>query len=473
MKTSQDLVRFAGSLLGLLLATGTISPAFSQDAAPAIPAPPAPPALPAFPSPERVSSSTGATLELAPTCLTDLHVVEGDTAKVLQGNGNLTAAGDKTLKLALSDLSCSTEASSTIQVPAGTNIHLRGNKTDITVTGPSGHLSGLSGSGDVRVNSATGVDLRMTGSGNVSIATVTGDVHVLNFSSGDLLVGLVTAPRVELSATSSGNMLLRSGSVENLSIRDLGSSDITAHVSAISASLSLYGSGNVLVDSVSGTLSRSHYGSGDLTVHTTGPGVHVTAAAPINGQAITKDILASLGQSVNFDSGTQQGWEALGSFGKHSSGHHLGGLRLVLIVVCVWLVLRHARRYRKRTGESFFAALWADIAEGLSAFTRNWQTRMADRRMGGQSSAGDAPHVYYTRRAVDLYEEVIHTAKDQSARHKQRHAPETTSFSSNHTLVRLNDRLARMEPRLARMEQFVTSPDFTLERQFRDLERSA
>ncbi|KXV23313.1 hypothetical protein AD935_00665, partial [Gluconobacter japonicus] len=78
------------------------------------------------------------------------------------------------------------------------------------------------------------------------------------------------------------------------------------------------------------------------------------------------------------------------------------------------------------------------------------------------------------RRVVDLYQEVLHTAREQKLRHASRVEPATPdTVALSPALIRLNDRLARLEPRLARMEQFVTSPDFALERQFRDLERSA
>jgi len=308
----------------------------------------------------------------------------------------------------------------------------------------------------------------MTGSGNVSINTLTGTVKIQNFSNGDLSIGSISSPKTELSATSSGDLLIKSGWVNTLSIRGMGSSDITAHVRAKTAHVALYGSGNVTIDHVSETLSQTHYGSGSLNVQTD-PGAHIETPNTVDGNAIARDVLASVGSRLQ---NTDLSHSPI-ILSTHSSHHH-SLLRLILTLIIIGLALRHSRRYRERTGQSFFANLWINIVEGYASFVRNWEVRMRERRGEEANTPVEPPHVHYTRRVVDLYQEVLHTAREQKQRHAGRMGPATPdTVALSPALIRLNDRLARLEPRLARMEQFVTSPDFVLERQFRDLERSA
>ncbi|KXV55161.1 hypothetical protein AD936_08005, partial [Gluconobacter japonicus] len=203
--------------------------------------PPEPPAPPKPPAPAVSTPSSGPSLDLAPSCLTDLHIRAGLTPSVLSGNAVLTSTGHDTLELSLKDQSCNTEGSADIQVPEGTSLSFRGNETQITATGFLGNIRGFTANGDVEIEQARDVSLRMTGSGNVSINTLVGTVKIQNFSNGDLSIGSLSSPKTDLSATSSGDLLIKSGWVDALSIRDMGSSDITAHVRAKTAHVALYG----------------------------------------------------------------------------------------------------------------------------------------------------------------------------------------------------------------------------------------
>ena len=430
---------------------------------PTPPAPPSPPTPPATSTP-----SSGPSLDLAPSCLTDLHIRTGLTPSVLSGNAVLSSTGHDILELSLKDQSCDTDGSADIQVPEGTSLSFRGNETQITATGLLGNIRGFTANGDVEIEQARDVSLRMTGSGNVSINTLIGTVKIQNFSNGDLSIGSISSPKADLSATSSGDLLIKSGWVDALSIRNMSSSDITAHIRAKNAHVAVYGSGNVTVDHVSETLSKTHYGSGSLNVQTD-PGARIDTTNTVDGNAIARDVLASVGSRLQ-NTDLSHSPTILNT---HSSHHH-SPLRLILTLVIIGLILRHARRYRQRTGQSFFANLWTNAVEGYASFVRNWEVRMRERRGEEAHIPVEPPHVHYTRRAVDLYQEVIHTAREQRQRHASRVRPATPdTVALSPALIRLNDRLARLEPRLARMEQFVTSPDFALERQFRDLERSA
>lgn len=430
--------------------------------------PPEPPAPPKPPAPAVSTPSSGPSLDLAPSCLTDLHIRAGLTPSVLSGNAVLTNTGHDTLELSLKDQSCNTDGSADIQVPEGTSLSFRGNETQITATGLLGNISGFTANGDIEIEQARDVSLRMTGSGNVSINTLVGTVKIQNFSNGDLSIGSLSSPKTDLSATSSGDLLIKSGWVDALSIRDMGSSDISAHVRAKTAHVAVYGSGNVTVDHVSETLSQTHYGSGSLNIQTDA-GARIETPNRIDGNAIARDVLASVGSRLE---NTDRSHSPI-ILNTHLSHHH-SLLRLILTLVIIGLILRHARRYRERTGQSFFVNLWTNAAEGYASFVRNWEARMRERRGEEAHTPVEPPHVHYTRRVVDLYQEVLHTAREQKQRHASRVEPATPdTVALSPALIRLNDRLARLEPRLARMEQFVTSPDFALERQFRDLERSA
>ncbi|ANQ40505.1 hypothetical protein BAR24_02915 [Gluconobacter oxydans] len=435
------------------------------------PLPPEPPAPPSPPASTGMNTPPGRFLDLAPSCLTDLHIRAGVTPSVLSGNAVLTIDGHDKLELSLKDHSCDTDGSAEIEVPMGTNIGFRGNETHVIATGILGRMSGFTANGDVEIEQASDISLRMTGNGNVSIDRVFGNVKVQNFSNGDLSIGTAQSPDVELVATSSGDLTIKGGWIDTLSIRDMGSSDITAHVWAKAAHLAVYGSGNVTVDRVTKTLSQTHFGSGALNVEATG-GAHVETTNKVDGNAIARDVLASLGSHLSATEASHLGNVPI-LLNTHSSHHH-SLIRLIITLVIIGLILRRARRYRERTGQSFFANLWTDASEGYASFVRNWEARMRERRGEGAHTTVEPPHIHYTRRAVDLYEEVVHTAREQKQRHASRvHPSAPDAVSLNPALIRLNERLARLEPRLARMEQFVTSPDFALERQFRDLERSA
>lgn len=450
-----------GAAFALTVSFATSALAQTRPEPPTPPNPPTPPFTVSLPL-------SGPSLDLAPSCLTDLHIRTGLTPSVLGGNAVLTNTGHDTLELSLKDQSCNTEGSADIQVPEGTSLSFRGNETQITATGLLGNISGFTANGDVEIEQARDVSLRMTGSGNVSINTLVGTVKIQNFSNGDLSIGSLSSPKTDLSATSSGDLLIKNGWVDALSIRDMGSSDISAHVRAKTAHVAVYGSGNVTVDHVSETLSQTHYGSGSLNVQTD-PGARIETPNRIDGNAIARDVLASVGSKLE---NTDRSHSPI-ILNTHLSHHH-SLLRLILTLVIIGLILRHARRYRERTGQSFFVNLWTNAAEGYASFVRNWEARMRERRGEEAHTPVEPPHVHYTRRAVDLYQEIIHTAREQKQRHASQAGPATPdTVTLSPALIRLNDRLSRLEPRLARMEQFVTSPDFALERQFRDLERSA
>ena len=465
MAPPKFLLRFGQGCAALVLSASFMGMGLAQT----LPAPPEPPPPPSPPAPPPGNApSSGPSLDLAPSCLTDLHIRSGLTPSVVSGNAALISERPDKLELTLKDQSCNTDTSAEIQVPTGTNIGFRGNNTHVIATGLLGRMSGFTANGDVEIEQASDILLRITGNGNVSIDRVFGNVKVQNFSNGDLSIAQANSQRIELAATSSGNLLIKDGIVKDLSVRDMGSSDITAHVRTTRAHLELYGSGDVTVDHVSGALSQTHYGSGSLNVQTD-PGIHISKTNEVDGNAIARDVLASIGSRLPGTDITH----ATTVLNTQSSHHH-SVTRLVITLVIIGLILRRARRYRKRTGQSFFTNLWTDASEGYASFVRNWEARMRERRGEDTHTSVEPPHIHYTRRAIDLYEEVIHTAREQKQRHARRvHSSASDGISLSPALIRLNDRLARLEPRLARMEQFVTSQDFALERQFRDLERSA
>lgn len=118
--------------------------------------------------------------------------------------------------------------------------------------------------------------------------------------------------------------------------------------------------------------------------------------------------------------------------------------------------MRLFRRYR-RTGVLPFRSTLDKAAAGYAEGVRSWSLHRAAWR---DTPAASATAVM--RDAVTGFRRQPPEPAEDFSR----------SVPPGHPLARLQDRLVRMERRLGLMEQFVTSPDFSLERQFRDLERA-
>ncbi|GBR67985.1 hypothetical protein AA103587_0570 [Gluconobacter kanchanaburiensis NBRC 103587] len=438
------------------------APVAAPSAIPVPPVPPVPPAPPAprSPLPPVETRTAAATLVIPETCLDHLTVTGGTDARIVAGHGTLDMQEDR-LTFTTSAQNCAAQDSAVLMVPAQTNIKIQpphSHATAYRVSGISGDITATSGSGDLDIDQANSLTLNMEGDGNVSVGLVTGRLAVQSFASGDLDIGNLATSSASFISMSSGDIDVRQGNTDVLTVRDYGSSDIELNATARDADVTLLGSGDITIKKVSEALRKRPLGSGTLSVGETS-GARVTTTSAPDGSAILSDatqkILGRLHVQIDNPEAASAASSQTHSRGgsHHSGGHGLIGL-LLKIALIVWAV-RLFRRYR-RTGVLPFRATLDKAAAGYAEGVRSWSQHRAAWRETPAASAS----------AV---------VKDVLSGFRQPSEP-TEDFSRSvppgHPLARLQDRLARMERRLGLMEQFVTSPNFSLERQFRDLERT-
>ncbi|KXV08029.1 hypothetical protein AD931_08425 [Gluconobacter oxydans] len=417
--------------------------------------PPAPPAPPAPPSLEAPLAASG-TLVIPATCLDRLSVVGGEDAHIVSGSGRLKKHGDR-LTFTTSARDCSTQDNAVVMVPAQTGIEIlspRNNMTTYRISGVNGEVTAVTGRGDLEVDQAAGLTLNMEGSGTVSVRHVTGRLTVQNLASGDLHIDSIAAASVNLTAMSSGDIRIGPGDTDVLTVRDYGSADIVLNTRTRDADVTLMGSGDITLQKVSETLKKRPLGSGTISV-TESSGARITTSTTPDPSAILSDTARKVFNSFHIQLGNSDvDSEAPAHPRHHSGGHGLIGL-LLKIALIVWAV-RLFRRYR-RTGVLPFRSTLDKAAAGYAEGVRSWSLHRAAWR--------DTPAATATA--------VMRDAVTGFRRQQPEPAEDfSRSVPPGHPLARLQDRLVRMERRLGLMEQFVTSPDFSLERQFRDLERA-
>lgn len=416
------------------------------------PAPPPPPAPPALEAPLAASG----TLVIPATCLDRLSVVVGEDAHIVSGSGRLKKHGDR-LTFTTSARDCSTQDNAVVMVPAQTGIEIlspRNNLTTYRISGVNGEVTAVTGRGDLEVDQAAGLTLNMAGSGTVSVRHVTGRLIVQNLASGDLHIDSIAAASVNLTTMSSGDIRIGPGDTDVLTVRDYGSADIVLNTRTRDADVTLMGSGDITLQKVSETLKKRPLGSGTISV-TESSGARITTSTTPDPSAILSDTARKVFNSFHIQLGnSDEDSEAPVHTRHHSGSHGLIGL-LLKIALIVWAV-RLFRRYR-RTGVLPFRSTLDKAAAGYAEGVRSWSLHRAAWRDTPAASA-----TAMMRDAVTGF---------------RRQQPEPAedfprSVPPGHPLARLQDRLVRMERRLGLMEHFVTSPDFSLERQFRDLERA-
>lgn len=421
-------------------------------AAPAVvpPPPPAPPTPPSF----EPSAASSETLVIPATCLEHLTVTGGTESRVVTGNGSLTRHGDQ-LTFTTSAADCAKEPDAVIMVPTRTGIEIRtphNRATDYRITDINGELTATTGRGNLDVDQVSGLTLIMGGTGDVSVGHAAGRVSVKDFSSGDLHIQSITASDADLTTMSSGNIRIDQGNADVLTVRNYGSADTALNGTVRDADLTLMGSGDIVLGRVVETLKKRAFGSGSITIGETS-GARITTVTSPDTSAVLSDTLKNVlnRSNIDFHFGSA---DSASHTRQHSGGHGVIGLLLKIFLI-VWLV-RLFRRYRK-TGVIPFRKTVDKAAAGYAAGVRSWSQRDPEWR--------EAPAASMTA--------VMKNAVQGFLNH---HPEPVEDFSHSvppgHPLARLQDRLMRMERRIGRMEQFVTSPDFSLERQFRELERT-
>ncbi|WP_206033997.1 GIN domain-containing protein [Gluconobacter kondonii] len=440
------------ALLALLSCGAAPAPPAPPPAPPAPPAPPSPPAPSSF---DASSTSSPDTLVIPATCLETLSVVSGPDAHIVSGSGSLKKHGER-LTFTTTPQDCVAQDSAVVMVPARTSLDIQSSHNHTTlyrITGVNGDVTAESGHGDLDIDQASGLNLTMTGPGDVSVGRVTGRMTVQSLSSGDLQIGDLAASSASITAMSSGDIRVERGSVDVLTVRDYGSADITLNATARDADLTLLGSGDITLQKASETLKKRPIGSGTLSVEDTA-GARITTVTTPDGSAILSDATRKVLDHLDIHMDTPEITFGNTSTVHHSSGHGVIGLLLKIFLI-IWAV-RLFRRYR-RTGVFPFRGTLDKAAAGYAEGVRSWSRHRAAWQ---ETPAASATAV--VRDAVLGF---------------RRPQPEPTedfsrSVPPGHPLARLQDRLARMERRLGLIERCVTSSDFSLERQFRDLERT-
>lgn len=136
---------------------------------------------------------------------------------------------------------------------------------DWTIADVSGAMQvATNGSGDVHAGSAGSVSAAISGSGDLTLRRA-GALHVSVAGSGDVRAADVEGP-VGAQISGSGDVRIADGRSPNLSVRIAGSGDFTYGGTAGALAAQVAGSGDIRVAHVTGPVSKSVVGSGDVTV---------------------------------------------------------------------------------------------------------------------------------------------------------------------------------------------------------------
>lgn len=392
-------------------------------------------------------------LSVESNCLNKLSIVGGATPSIASGPGTLSTNGNH-LTFRASGHACDSGNETVLTVPARTSIEIHtpsSDNTDYSIADIHGSVDASTGEGTLTIDEASILTLNMAGSGNIHIGRVTERLNVKNNSSGDLSVDTADTSATTLTNMSSGDITISGGSTAILTTRNYSSGDIVLKGSFRDADISVLGSGDVSLGTITRSLTKRVLGSGDLTTADT-TGAKITSISTPDKDAVISDVTTNLLDQFNFQKIFQS--DRTHTDTSHHD-HRGGGNGLIKIAFVVWAV-HLFYRYRK-TGVVPFHDTAERLARGYAAGMRGW-----DRH---RTSWQDSPVAGASTIARDAWQGFRHaTATPQSNA--------TSSVPPGHPLARLQDRLARLEPRIGRLERFVTSSDFGLERQFRELEQA-
>ncbi len=271
----------------------------------------------------------------------------------------------------------------------------------------------VSGDRTVEIGDLAGpVSIVVTGS-SISAGQLTGPVRIDGEGDGDITVASLAGP-TEVSLRGSGDLAIGSANVPTLSISATGSGDVRIGGGAIAhLDASLRGSGDLRIGGVVGDGSVADAGDGDVSID------HVT------------------GDLSEIQSGS--GEIHVGSRRHHGGRHHVGpGAPVITVSPPAMPVINIQEpnfRFRADSADDLFGFLEA-IAK-LAVFA-----------------------------AVAVA--VVMTARRVLSRSRRRSAP-LAGATSHPSIAHLAERLERIARRTGALEQAVTSNEFDLDRQFRDI----
>lgn len=289
-----------------------------------------------------------------------------------------------------------------------------------------------SGAGQVKLgDTAAPLTVTTNGTGRLSVGRVS-DLMLSQSGDGDVHIDRVTGPAtVEIA----GDGTVRMESVEaNLTGQIVGSGGlIVGHIAAPRADITMSGSGGALIgDGAIGKLAARSTGSGDMAVTATVTDAVLSATG--GGDMRLSRVTGTLVKQASDGSTIEIGGSAIADAAigvaadavsrANAMTNHVGneqhhsnpGFHIFILAVFGYLVYRTMKRYNR------------------------WPPRLAD-----------FPQPSFLRRQGKSGPQAAYVARDPGLR-------------------ALNETLGRVELRLGRMESFVTTREFDLHRQFRDLD---
>ena len=153
-----------------------------------------------------------------------------------------------------------------IHVPAGMPIDIKnGGSTNYLIGAVGGSLHArLAGSGYLTAESATDLDVHISGSSNVNVRQTHGPAEVHIAGSGNVRIGNADMHSLKIKIGGSGNVEIDNGGIGTLAASVAGSGTLKIMGTVTDATLSTVGSGNIEVAKVTGTLSSNKAGSGTI-----------------------------------------------------------------------------------------------------------------------------------------------------------------------------------------------------------------
>lgn len=411
------------------------------------------------------------------TCLDSLHIRAGVTS----GAGEASTVPDgisfrsNGTEAVLEGRSCS--GMMTVQIGPDTAVILSPSDTNVSVDSFLAPVVARTGDGNLTISHASALVLQASGDGNVSVGTLTGPAEIVSNGSGSLHIGTAASPEMNVLLGDSSDLTVGGGFVGSLAILDTGSGDVRMHGVTGDAYLAALGSGSIRTSMVTGNVQRRSGGMGSVAVGHANGSVFASqdvfgkgGVSLADGTALTPDAIRTANGTVIGTSGISGTWAELltphldtiaapepptpptppsaptvvheenddSSVDITTDGSHV--------------TVRRGRVHHHDDGLSGSFVLLM-ILLGLTVMFR--------RRIFPPLVRWLEQRGYTAERAPLLLQPFF------------RPPPVVEMEVTDPRVLALRERLHGMEPRLAKLEGFVTSRDFHLYRQFRDLDRDS
>lgn len=419
------------------------------------------------------------------TCLDSLHINAGINAGA--GEASTVPEGiafrSNGTEAVLEGSSCS--GTMTVQVGLDTAVILSPSDTNVTVDGPLAPVVARTGDGNLTVSHASALVLQAAGDGDVSVGTLTGPAAIVSSGSGDIRIGTAAVPELNVLLGGSSDLTVGGGFVGSLAVLDTGSGDARMHGVTGDAYLAALGSGSIRTSMVTGSVQRRSGGMGSVAVGHANGSVSASRGVFSKGGVSLADGTELMPDAIRTANGTVISASAISGTWAELLTPHLDATAVpeppappappavpeppapaVPTVVHaedddssvdittdgshVTVHRGHAHRHDDGLSGGFVVLM---ILLGLTVMFR--------RRIFPPLVRWLEQRGYTAERAPLLLKPFF------------RPPPVVEPEVTDPRVLALRERLHSMEPRLAKLEGFVTSRDFHLYRQFRDLDRDS